>query len=138
MRLSISAIVVLMFSMAAFPARAQVLIDGINATGIGTAKRAPDVLRVQVQLSAEGKTLKEALAKLAGKREACKKKLASLGAKDESIAFEDAKIDTPDPQQQAQIMARPEQARVPRHGLAVKRFGLRQPALLVQPKRLIA
>lgn len=104
MRLSISAIVVLMFSLAAFPAHAQVLIDGINATGIGTAKRAPDVMRVQVQLSAEGKTLKEALAKLAAKREACKKKLASLGAKEESIAFEDAKIDTPDPQQQAQIM----------------------------------
>lgn len=80
------------------------MIDGINATGVGTVKRPPDVLRVQVQLSAEGKTLKDALAKLATKRETCKKKLASLGAKDESIAFEDAKIDTPDPQQMAQAM----------------------------------
>jgi uncharacterized protein YggE len=104
MRLTLSAILALILSLAALPSRAQVLIDGITGTGMGSIKRPPDVLRVQVQISAEGKTLKDALAKLADRREACKKKLASLGAKAESIAFEDAKLDTPDPRQQAEAM----------------------------------
>jgi uncharacterized protein YggE len=104
MRLSMLAIAVLAVSLIAFPARSQVMADGVSGSGVGTVKRAPDVLRMQVQLSAEGKTLKDALTKLTAKREACKKKLAALGAKDESIVFEDPKMDTPDPRQMAQAM----------------------------------
>jgi uncharacterized protein YggE len=104
MRPSLSVIVVLIFSFS-FPVSAQVQADGaITGIGVGTLKRPPDVLRVQVQLSAEGKTLKEALAKLATRREACKKKLAGLGAKEDSISFEDAKLDTPDPRMEQQAM----------------------------------
>jgi len=105
MRKSLSLIIVLIFSFAALSASAQTPSDSaITGIGVGTLKRPPDVLRVQVQLSAEGKTLKEALAKLAAHREACKKKLAGLGAKEDSITFEDAKIDTPDPRMEQQAM----------------------------------
>lgn len=87
--------------------------DGV-VTGAGavTLKRLPDVMRVQVQLSAEGKTVKEALAKLKERRESAKKKLASLGAVAESIAADDPQIEGADPRgQQVERLMRMRNAR---------------------------
>lgn len=71
-------------------AAAQALPDGsVTATGLATVKHKPEVLRVQVQLSGEGKTLKDALAQLKKRQESASKKLAGLGAVASSIAFEE-------------------------------------------------
>jgi uncharacterized protein YggE len=80
---------------------------GVTAMGMATVKRPPELLRVQVQLSAEGKTVREALSKLAARKEACRKKLIGLGAKAEAITFEDARVEGPDPRQaQMEMMMR--------------------------------
>lgn len=103
--------VILTLSLLAQGVRGQQTGDAAPGlvTGVGTAtlKRLPDVLRVQVQIGGEGKTLKDALAKLAARREACRKKLLALGAVEASIAFEDAKPDgAADPRVQAAMMMR--------------------------------
>jgi uncharacterized protein YggE len=90
-------------SLVTLPAGAQqeAAVPGVvTGMGVATLKRAPDVVRVQVQITGDGKTLKEALAKLAARREACKKKLLALGAKEEAIWFDDPKVDAGDPRQQ--------------------------------------
>jgi uncharacterized protein YggE len=78
----------------------------VTGMGVASFKRAPDIVRVQVQISGDGKTLKEALAKLAARREACKKKLIGLGAKEDAITFDDPKVDATDPRQQMEQMMR--------------------------------
>src|SRR4051812_10437176 len=72
---------------------------GVTAVGVATIKRSPEVLRVQVQLTAEGKTVKEGLAKLGARGEACRKKLVGLGVKAEAVTFEDARVEGADPRQ---------------------------------------
>jgi uncharacterized protein YggE len=103
MRLEVRASLIVLAVALACGAGAQANDGGggaVTAYGSATLKRAPDLLRVQIQLNGEGKTLKEALEKLATRREACRKKLVSLGAKEEAVSFEDPRIDTGDPRQQ--------------------------------------
>src|SRR5262245_57665004 len=50
-------------------------------------KRQPNTLRVQVEVMAKGKDLKEALGKLKERREAVKQQLATLGATKDAIEF---------------------------------------------------
>jgi len=64
----------------------------VTGTGAATIKRAPDVMRVQVMLQGEGKTLKDALAQLKARQESARKKLATLGAAEASVAFEDPRV----------------------------------------------
>jgi uncharacterized protein YggE len=108
MRFQVGAVLILMAFAVAAGARAQATDPGaVTAYGTATVKRAPDLLRVQIQLSGDGKTVKEALAKLATRREACKKKFLALGVKEESVSFEEPRVDTGDPrQQQMEMMMR--------------------------------
>ena len=59
----------------------------ISATAKVAFDQRPTALRVQVELVAKGKTLKEALAKLRERREAATAQLDTLGADEESITF---------------------------------------------------
>jgi uncharacterized protein YggE len=65
-----------------------------SITGNGTAsiKQRPDILRLQVDLSAEGKDLKEALTRLKELQASIKPQLVTLGAAEASISFGDARI----------------------------------------------
>jgi len=87
-------------------AQAADVPGAVTGMGMSSLKRAPDIMRLQVQISGDGKTLKEALAKLAARREACRKKLVGLGVKEDAITFDDPKVDTTDPRQQMEQMMR--------------------------------
>jgi uncharacterized protein YggE len=76
----------------------------ISGTGTTIIKQTPDFMRMHVQLSATGKTLKEALAKLAETRTSAMKQLAELGATKDSIKVEGPKPSALSSQQQ-QMMA---------------------------------
>src|SRR5437773_6750772 len=58
-----------------------------TVTGIGssTIARQPNLLRMQIALNAEGKDIKEALAKLHAIEAAARKKLLDLGASEPSV-----------------------------------------------------
>ena len=60
--------------------------DG-TVTGVGTAtiERAPNLLRMQVELMTSGKDIKEVLAKLRAMEADARKKLVALGAAEASI-----------------------------------------------------
>jgi uncharacterized protein YggE len=77
------------------PARAEVPPTG-TVTGQGTfeLKRQPEYLRVQVDVLAKGKDVKEALAKLREQRQAAQKQLEALGFDPKSIDFGEPKITT--------------------------------------------
>src|SRR5260370_41864196 len=77
------------------PARAEVPATG-TVTGQGTfeLKRQPEHLRVQVDVLAKGKDVKEALAKLREQRQAAQKQLEALGFDPKSIDFGEPKITT--------------------------------------------
>jgi len=59
----------------------------ISAVGTSTVQRKPTQLKMFVQLTAKGKNLEEALAKLKERREAAKTQLESLNADKKSIVF---------------------------------------------------
>jgi uncharacterized protein YggE len=88
--------------------------DSIAGLGTATIKVAPDSMRMVLQLPAEGKTLKDAMAKMGQRKESAKKKLAALGAAENDVTFEDLRADTPNPQQ---LMQQALQARM---GMAKK------------------
>lgn len=77
-------IVCLLLGMAG-AASGQVIGEGIQGNGSAQIKRAPDLLRVEVELRSEGKDLKDALAKFKARREALKAQLIKLGAQEASI-----------------------------------------------------
>src|SRR5579872_5924977 len=58
----------------------------VTGTGVVEIKRQPEILRVQIELLARGKTLKDAMEKLKNRREEAKSSLVQLGAKKEKIA----------------------------------------------------
>jgi hypothetical protein len=85
----------------------------ISASGVATLKKDPQLVRLQMDLVAQGKDLKEALAKLKERREAATKKLSELGAKADSIRFEDFHaVPAQTDQQQRMRMQRMVQARM--------------------------
>jgi hypothetical protein len=79
--------------LAAIGAAAQGPSAG-TITGRGTVewKRTPEVLRVQVEVQAKAKDLKEALTRLKERREAAQKNLEMLGALPASVEFSEAII----------------------------------------------
>ncbi len=58
---------------------------GIYGTGVAVIEREPNVLRLQQVVTADGKDVKEALAKLKGATEAATQKLTKMGAADGSV-----------------------------------------------------
>ncbi|MFI5378460.1 MAG: SIMPL domain-containing protein [Tepidisphaerales bacterium] len=71
----------------------------IHSTGAAGVKRPADTMRVTVELTAEGKTMKDALETLKTRRAAAEKKLAALGPVDKSVEFSDARAGSQDPRQ---------------------------------------
>ncbi len=63
----------------------------VTANGTVALPRRPDLMRLRVELSAEGKTIKDALAQMAERRKTVKQKLVELGAVESSIEFGDVK-----------------------------------------------
>ncbi len=64
----------------------------VAGVGMVALKRRPDVLRMSVDVFAQGKTMKEALATLKDRREAVGGQLATLGAAKDSIVFGEPQI----------------------------------------------
>lgn len=68
--------------------------DGGTVTGTGkvTLSRQPNVLRMTIELPAEGKDVKEAIANLKAERAALAGKLEKLGAAGESVTFGEPRV----------------------------------------------
>lgn len=64
----------------------------VTGSGEVTLTRQPDVLRMTMQISGEGKDIKEALAKLKSEREAIAAKLKELGAAEASVKFDPPRV----------------------------------------------
>jgi uncharacterized protein YggE len=82
-----------------------------TVTGTGTARleRRPDLLRVQFELTAEGNTMKDALAQLRAKEKTAREKLAKLGAADAAVRVDEPRSaggGDQDPQAQMNRMLR--------------------------------
>jgi uncharacterized protein YggE len=70
-------------------ARGEGSEGAITGTGSATIARQPNLLRMQIALNAEGKDMKEALAKLRATEAAARKKLLDLGASGPSVLLSD-------------------------------------------------
>jgi uncharacterized protein YggE len=78
--------------------------DGVvSGTGSAVIKRAPDRLRLQVDLLAKGKTLQEALGKLKDRRDAARMQLEKMGVAKDSIEFGEPKIQQASEEQQQML-----------------------------------
>jgi hypothetical protein len=101
-------VVVATIGLITFPSRGQygAAADAITGTGTAVIKKTPEVMRMQIQLSADGKSLKDALTKLSQRKEAAKKKLANLAAAEQSITFDDVRPELADPRQAMERMMR--------------------------------
>lgn len=68
--------------------------DGGTVTGTGkvTLSRQPNVLRMTIELPAEGKDVKEAIANLKAERKTLANKLEKLGAAGESVTFGEPRV----------------------------------------------
>lgn len=87
-------------------ARAQSGKGGtIAGAGSAEVKRPPQFLRVQVELLAKGKDLKEALVKMKERREVIKLVLGKLDALPDSVAFSDPALGSEKTDQQKQFAA---------------------------------
>jgi uncharacterized protein YggE len=101
-------IVVLTTCLMAVPAGAQSPAPpGGTVTGLGFVdlKRQPEVLRVQVEILAKGKDLKEALARLKERREAARSRVAALGAIKDAVVFGEPALSSEKTDQQKQLEA---------------------------------
>lgn len=76
---------------------------GFSGSGSVEIKRAPQRMRMQVDLLAKGKTLKEALERLKSRRETALSELQKLGAVKESVNVDDPVLHTPENDQSAQV-----------------------------------
>src|SRR5947208_6727889 len=61
----------------------------VSGSGSVEIKRQPDILRVQFEVMARGKTLKEALQNLKTRREEVRSELAKIGAGKDAVTFGD-------------------------------------------------
>jgi uncharacterized protein YggE len=64
-------------------------VGTVSGSGTVEIKRQPDILRVQFEVMARGKTLKEALDKLKARREEVRAELVKLGAGKDAVTFGD-------------------------------------------------
>lgn len=80
----------------------------VSGSGAATVERQAETLRMNVDLLAKGKDLKDALAKLAERRKAAEEQLKKLGADAKSIKFGEPHISAGqnNPQAQMQMMMR--------------------------------
>lgn len=85
--------------------------DGISASGASEIARPATTLRMQVDITAEGKTIQDALAGLKAKREALKAQLGQLGSSPDSVSFTSLRLFT-DQSEQARRMEMMMQARM--------------------------
>lgn len=90
-------------TLIAQPARGQGAAGTISGVGVAVVERQPDVMRMDLQLSAEGKDAKEAIAKLKELETAARKKLAELGAAEASIKVNNVQIGGAATSQQQQM-----------------------------------
>lgn len=72
--------------------RAQFGGSGINGSGSAEIAHPANILRMQVEVTAEGKTIPEAIAALKARREATKAQFTQAGATADSITFSDARV----------------------------------------------
>ena len=94
--------------------RAQMSPEGtISGNGVVTLKPQPGILRLQVDLTAEGKDMKDALAKLKEAQNAIKPQVLSLGASEASVSFQTPRVGnaTNDRRQQMERMMRSRMAK---------------------------
>jgi hypothetical protein len=75
----------------------------VGGSGVVEISRAPEVMRMEVEIPARGGGVKAALASLQTKLDAGRAQLAALGAIDDSIAIGEPRISTQQSQQQQQI-----------------------------------
>ena len=82
--------------------------SAIASSGVSVIKRQPDILRMQVELSAKGKTLKEALSKLKTQSATATEQLQKLKAIEASVKSGEPQISTAqtDRQRQMEMMVR--------------------------------
>jgi hypothetical protein len=79
-------------------------MDGtVTATGTAVLKRQPELMRVQVEVQAKGKDLKEALTKLKVRRETARSQLAMLKSVPGSIEFGEAAVTVGKTERQRQL-----------------------------------
>ena len=92
---------ILLAALAAPASRAAPPADDrvIHSTGVASVKRPADSMRVTIELTAEGKTMKDALEALKTRRAAAQQKLVALGPVDKSVEFSDPHVGTQDPRQ---------------------------------------
>lgn len=96
-------------SVAAVPLMAQV--QGISATGTSEISHPAASLRMQVDITAEGRTIADALTALKAKRESLTAQLGKLGAAADSVTYTSPRLYV-DPYQQARRMEQMMQARM--------------------------
>ena len=89
----------------AVPAAAQSAggAPSVSGTGIAVIEHAPETLRVEIDVLAKGKDLKDALNKLKQRRKAAEQQLAKLGADAKSVRFGTPRISSVDNDQQRQM-----------------------------------
>jgi uncharacterized protein YggE len=86
------------------PLAAQTPLPGtVTATGSAEIKRQPELLRVQVEVMAKGKTIKEALAKLKERRDATLARVVELGAAKDNVVFGEANVGSEKTDRQVQM-----------------------------------
>lgn len=106
-----STVAALMFFALPLTGNAQFAGSGINGTGVSEIARPANCLRMQVDVTAEGKTIQEALTALKSRQEAVKTQLAQTGATADSITFADPRLFT-DPSEQNRRMEQMMRARM--------------------------
>ena len=99
-------VVLLVACLGAVPAVAQPLSappGTVTGQGFVDVKQPPEVLRVQIELLAKGKDLKDALARLKERREAARSRLAALGAVQEGVVFGEPALNAEKTDRQKQL-----------------------------------
>ncbi len=93
--------VILFIILMARASRAAAPGDGgvIQSAGTASIKRTADTMRVTIELTAEGKSMKDALETLKARRSAAQEKLAALAPVDKSVEFSEPRVGTEDPRQ---------------------------------------
>src|SRR5438067_851180 len=81
-------LLVLLLSPGVLPAQSPAA-GTVSGTGTAEIRRQPETLRVQFEVQARGKTLREALDKLKARREEVRSALVGLGARKEAVVFGD-------------------------------------------------
>lgn len=86
--------------------------EGISGNGTSMISLPPTTLRMQVDVTAEGKTMADAVAALKARREAIQPKLVALGAAADSVTFTPPRLHV-DSSQQARRMEMMMRSRMP-------------------------